>query len=273
MDELAAAYELDRRVVLRGAQELVPAPCAWVVRHRGLIDVHGLNAVRLAAPLPHDFSADELEAIVDRCLDGLPHRHVVLDDGDAGERLTDALTERGWERHRTLWMAFRADPRQAIRDPRAREISDDELRDLQRAALTEENHGPYASPGLPAQLVDAQALLRAGTTARGFGAGQSGALASMATLFLDPDVDGLPAAMIEQVATLRAHRQQGLARAVVSAALRAAGEWGAGLIVVPVDADDWPQLLYAGLGFAPIGHQWAFTLRQRAPGGSGLAAQ
>ena len=55
--------------------------------------------------------------------------------------------------------------------------------------------------------------------------------------------------MIEEVGTLASHRERGLAKAVVSAAIRSAGEWGADLIVVPADADDWPQLLYAKLGF------------------------
>ncbi len=48
-------------------------------------------------------------------------------------------------------------------------------------------------------------------------------------------------------------------------ALRAAGEWGADLIVVPADADDWPQLMYASLGFRALGRRWLFTRR----GGSG----
>jgi GNAT superfamily N-acetyltransferase len=68
-------------------------------------------------------------------------------------------------------------------------------------------------------------------------------------------------AMVEQVATLRLYREQGLAKAVVSGALRAAAEWGADHVVVPTDADDWPQLLYAGLGFEPVGRQVTFTLR------------
>jgi hypothetical protein len=47
----------------------------------------------------------------------------------------------------------------------------------------------------------------------------------------------------------------------VSRALRAAGEWSADLIVVGADADDWPQLMYASLGFRALGHRWSFTRR------------
>jgi GNAT superfamily N-acetyltransferase len=66
---------------------------------------------------------------------------------------------------------------------------------------------------------------------------------------------------VEAVATLREHRQQGLARAAVSLALHTAGDWGADLIVVPADADDWPQLMYASLGFRALGRRWLFSRR------------
>ena len=71
----------------------------------------------------------------------------------------------------------------------------------------------------------------------------------MCTLFLDEDVNGRRVATVEEVGTLPARRGRGLARAVVCAAVADAGRWGADLIVVPADADDWPQLMYARLGF------------------------
>jgi GNAT superfamily N-acetyltransferase len=71
-----------------------------------------------------------------------------------------------------------------------------------------------------------------------------------------------------QVATLPAYRERGLAKATVSAAIAAAGEWGADQVTVPADADDWPQVLYAKLGFEPIGVQLSFTLRH--PPGAGF---
>jgi mycothiol synthase len=68
--------------------------------------------------------------------------------------------------------------------------------------------------------------------------------------------------MIDEVGTLMTARGRGLARAVVSAAIDAAIGEGCDPIFVPADADDWPQLLYAKLGFEPLGTQVAFTLRQ-----------
>ena len=83
----------------------------------------------------------------------------------------------------------------------------------------------------------------------------------MRTLYMDPDASGKRIAMVEQVATLPVARERGLAKAVVSAAVPAGGEWGADLITVPADADDWPQLLYSRIGFAPVGVEATFTLR------------
>jgi GNAT superfamily N-acetyltransferase len=123
---------------------------------------------------------------------------------------------------------------------------------------------PDTSAGLPALLTRAQALMRAGTTAWGFAAGYGGGLQSMCTLFLDPDLDGVRIAMVENVGTLPQYRERGLAKAAVSAAVAAAEDWGAELITVPADADDWPQLLYHRLGFEPVGTQLNFTRREAA---------
>ena len=122
-------------------------------------------------------------------------------------------------------------------------------------------------------LADAQALMRATTPSLRFGAvGPGGEPASTCTLFLDEDVGGRRVATVEAVATLRDHREQGLARAAVCAAMRAAGAWHADLIVVPADADDWPQLLYASLGFGAARPPLAVRALRRLPTGGGVAS-
>lgn len=262
--ELAAALELDRLITRRAAESCAELPWGWDVRHRRLADVHHLNTLLLPAPLPAEACARDLVALADARQGNLSHRHFVLDDEQAADRLAPELLEAGWERDRTLYMALRSDPQAALIDPRARLVSEDQLREVQRVVLAEDALHPDTLPGLVGQLLEAQAALRAGTTALGFGAGQGDAVASHCTLFCEADLADRRVALIDNVGTLRAHRQQGLAKAAVSAAVRAAGEWGAELIVVPADADDWPQLLYAGLGFAPLGRQAAFTLRVRA---------
>jgi GNAT superfamily N-acetyltransferase len=261
--ELEAAIDLDRRVIRRAAESWVELPLGWQAGHRRLPDVYHLNTLLLRAPLPATVGAPELAALADARQGELHHRRVVLDDVAAAERLADELLGAGWERERTLYMALRSDPRAALNDRRARRLSEEQLRSIQRATLAEDDFGPHTSPGLVQRLVAAQVALRAGTAALGFGAGQGDEVVSHCTLFCEAEPAGRRVALIDSVGTLRAHRGQGLAKAVVSTAVRAAGEWGADLIVVPADADDWPQMLYAGLGFAPIGRQVGFT--RRAP--------
>jgi GNAT superfamily N-acetyltransferase len=83
----------------------------------------------------------------------------------------------------------------------------------------------------------------------------------MCELYLDPDVDGVRMAMVEQVGTLPAYRERGLAKAVVCEAIAAARGWGAKLIMVPADADDWPEIIYAALASRRWETQVQFTLR------------
>jgi GNAT superfamily N-acetyltransferase len=257
--ELEAATEFDRRMNRRAASDAQPIPMGWVLRHPALPDVHHLNLVALVDPLPAAMTGGELAALVDAHQAGLGHRRVMLDDADAGERMSAELEARGWERDRIVWMALRSEPSAALADPRARLLTGDEGPDAQRATMAEEDFGPYSAPGLVDRLLEAQALVRAGTTALMFGAGQGECVASHCTLFCDENLAGRRVAIIDNVATLRLHRRQGLSRAAVSAAIRAAGEWGADLIALPADADDWPQVFYAGLGFVPIGRQVGFT--------------
>ena len=65
--------------------------------------------------------------------------------------------------------------------------------------------------------------------------------------------DGRGTGQVEDVATLESDRGQGLATAVVGAALAASVEAGDTTTFITADAADWPQFLYEELGFAPIG--------------------
>jgi len=262
--DLAAARSADLAARLRACPESLAIDDGWVLRDRRLAAVHHLNAIVLGTTAPLDppayDAADAIDRLTRRWQAELPDRCVVIDDELGAERLAAELTEHGWERQRTLFMALRSEPSAAPLDPRARKLGGDELRSLQLACLQQEVIGPSVPRELPGLLADAQALLRATTTSQAFGAGQQGVEpASSCTLFLDADVGGRRVATVEAVATLREQREQGLARAAVSMALRAAGEWGADLVVVGADADDWPQLMYASLGFRALGRRWQFT--------------
>lgn len=262
--DLRVALAADRAVRRRAALEAIPLTAGLVVRHPQLHDVHYLNAVLLDPTPPAAMSLDaaELTVVAERWLGDLGHRHVVFDDADAGERMAAPLEDAGWERGRTVLMMFDGDPMALAPDPRAREISETEMDALQLANLREGAPEVDARSGLAARLLATQRRLRTANPARCFGAGEpSGELASMCTLFLDPDVDGRRVAMITDVGTRVAQRARGLGRAVVGAAVAHAGGWGADLIVVGADADDWPQLMYSSIGFEPIGRQVTLTRR------------
>ena len=264
-DELAAAQLADLTARLRACPASVAIDDGWLIRDDRLAAVHHLNAIVLGTRArldPAAYDANAIEAVARRWLDALAERCVVIDDESIAQRLAPELAERGWERQRTLFMALRSEPSAALSDARARRLDEDELRSLQLACLQQEVVGPSVPAELPALLADAQAQLRRATESERFGAAQPGAEpASNCTLYLDADVGGRRVATVEAVATLREHREQGLARAAVSMALRAADEWNADLIVVGADADDWPQLMYASLGFRALGHRWSFTRR------------
>ena len=261
--DLRDALAADRAIRRRAARETIPLPGGLALRHPGLDDVHYLNAVLLDGG-PGQLDPGAAEALADRWLGDLGHRHVVFDDEAAGERAAGALADTGWERSRTLFMVFAGDPAAVTSDARARAISEPEMQALQLDGLREEVPELDARRGLVDRLVATQTALRSATPSRCFGAGEPGdRLASMCTLFLDEDVNGRRVATVEEVGTLPAQRGRGLARAVVLAAVAHAGDWGADLVVVPADADDWPQLMYARLGFEPVGRQVALTRRLR----------
>ncbi len=269
--ELEIALAADRAIRRRAAVETIRLDEGLVLRHPDLGDVHYLNAVLLDASPPASGQLDgaRAAALADRWLADCGHRHLVFDDGAAGEQAAVQLAPAGWERSRMVFMSFASDPAAVAPDPRARVITDDEMVELQLAALREEAPQVDARSGLVTRLVATQRRLRETTPSLCFGAGGPGReLGSVCALFLDADVGGRRVATVEEVGTLLTHRRRGLARAVVLAAVAHAAGWGADMIVVPADADDWPQVMYAGLGFVPLGRQVGLARRLRLPSGS-----
>lgn len=258
--KLRLALALDRRVAIGGAARTIAIPEGCVVLTSELPVVRHLNEVVLDAPLDDSLDAAGFVALADRWLDGLPHRFVRVDDETGARRLEADLIRAGWQRSRTVMMTRGPDSPPPA-DSRARQITPAEHEALILANFSCHDYGVDASPELPRLLVDAELRMLAGTPSLAFGAGEHGGLQSMCELYLASDVDGVRMAMVETVGTLPAYRERGLAKAVVSAAIIAARNWAAELITVPADADDWPQIIYAGLGFETVGTQIGFTRR------------
>jgi len=263
VEDTRSLLAFDRSIRLAAVTTVTEIAGGVAIGHSGLPVLHHLNALLLDAPLaPELHDASALTALADEHLQELGHRHVVLDDADAAERLAPALALSGWTQQRVLLMLRVRDPDRAPAPGLARPLSAEEARALQleitgeQAPRYEHVTGTIAE-ALVRQLVAGQEAVRAGTRSIVFGAAADGGpLASMCTLFAG---DGI--GMIEEVGTLERFRQRGLARAVVNAATDAALQLGCNTIFVPADADDWPQLLYVKLGFEPVARQVLFTLR------------
>jgi predicted N-acetyltransferase YhbS len=158
----------------------------------------------------------------------------------------------GWARERVVIMVREgARPVPSDGGAAAREVDEPTLTALERRIYSDQGAGPE----LVRQLSIAQAAMRAATECRRFAAGDPAEPAAMATLFLDRS---LGVGLVESVGTLRMWREQRLGTAAMAAALTAAREAGVATVGVVTDAEDWPQIWYANLGFEPMRRHVAY---------------
>ena len=260
-DRLATALAAERAILRRGACDSHEISGGWVIRDDRRPDLWHVNRVLLTG----DASAlapTAIAALTDRWLSDRPHRRLTLDDDVAAEALWPVLHSRHWDRERAVVMVLGEETTEPGRARRAAEIEVGEITETELARFQPEAFAQDAGiaardAGLPLRIAGMQAALRVGTPARGYGARlpDGEAPQSAATLYLDPDVGGRRVAFIDQVATLRPFRERGLGGAVVRAAIADAAGWGADLVALLADADDWPQVMYAEMGFVTVGRQ------------------
>ncbi|HEY3772575.1 MAG TPA: hypothetical protein VGL69_06260 [Solirubrobacteraceae bacterium] len=211
--DLATALAAERAIVRRAVAGACDIDGGWVVRHPPLPDVWHLNRVHLTGS-PGHVDGSWLEKLVARELSGVPHRRVTVDDGGAADLLWAVLEDRGWRRERALVM---------VRDCAGSDlpapagasgvggVDEAQLRAFQLRAFADDARVSAGAGELPARIAETQAILRAGTQWRSFGAGASagGRPVSTATLYLDPEIGGRRVAFVDQVATLRALSAEG----------------------------------------------------------------
>jgi GNAT superfamily N-acetyltransferase len=195
--------------------------------------------------------ADDLVAALDDLYGDLPHRRAFVERPDVGAALAPALRRRGWLVERDLFMVLRRDRDRPAPGGLAREVDEPTIRDVEARTLAEQ---PYGHPDVIGQLLASRAAFGRAGRARYFVGAAGGADACHATLYSDGVV-----AQVEDVGTLEGFRRRGLARAVCCAAVDAALLAGHELIFIVADDEDWPEELYAKLGFDPIGTAWSFT--------------
>jgi ribosomal protein S18 acetylase RimI-like enzyme len=204
---------------------------------------------------------DEVIAIADAALGGagFDHRTVcALDEAD-GRRLGEELEAEparwpAWEVERTRYMVWRG----GAVEGGAQEVRLDEIAGLRRALIAEE---------LPPQVDELEATVdqlfeldrRYGDAGgdRWFVAPAEGEPLSACRLLRQGRIG-----QVEEVGTRRDARERGHAKAIVLAAVAASQAAGDTVIFLTAEAADWPQLLYARLGFETIGD---LTILRRRP--------
>ena len=236
-----------------GWGEVLLSPSLPLVWHASwiLVEEEGLGAAQVAA-------------LADEALGGAGflHRTVVVRDADEGRRLRPGFAAlEGWEVERNLFMVWRGAP---DREPEVAtaERRHAEVDGLRRAMITGDISlsGPRTAETVQ-QLLEWERRIGVAGGDRWFVAAADGEPASACRLLA---ADGV--GQVEDVGTLSAARQRGLARAVTLAAARASRAAGHRLTFLTALADDWPRLIYAKLGFEPVGELYEF--RRRPPAGS-----
>jgi GNAT superfamily N-acetyltransferase len=194
-------------------------------------------------------SAEDLVALGDEVLGGagFAHRTLVLCDEDDGARVApgfEALP--GWEVERNRYMVWRPQPGERL--AAASEMTMEAIRPLRRELIRESM--PAGIDDLEQtvdQLLELEDRFGVAGGDRWFAAPPEDPT-SACRLLSGPGI-----AQVEDVGTLEAARGRGLAQAVVRAALSAAQALDPELIFLCADGTDWPQLMYAKLGFEAVG--------------------
>ena len=231
----------------RAAEELRSHDGATLVAHPTLPHVPHLNTVLL----PGEADADRVEAVAEALQAGMPHRRVVVQDGDAGRRVAPELVARGWVSEPLLLLG-----RDGALDPvegpvRAEEVPYGHVRGLRDEWLRSE---PWAtSDEMIAEAHEADRRIFSATPTRAFAAFEQGRPVSYA-LLLDGGCDG----MLEDVYTTPAARGRGLSTSVIAAVLHAARAERHEVVFVPTDADGRARALYERLGFVALVTQYRF---------------
>lgn len=235
--------------------------------HEGFPRRWDSNFVWADAPM-EGVSARELAADVDDVLEraGLSHRMLWVGDLEHAERLAPGLAELGYRVDRNVVMIHAREP-DRWSDERAQEIELEPAKRFFREVNVRSRD--VDDPADARMLADFRDVLVERAGARFFGALVDGEVVSGCELYPGGNV-----AQIEDVVTLAEHQGQGLARAVVLAAVRAAREGGADLVFLVADDQDWPKHLYVKLGFDEVGRTVDFV---RKPGvepahGSGVGS-
>jgi ribosomal protein S18 acetylase RimI-like enzyme len=200
-------------------------------------------------------SAEAIAGEADRIFGGagLSHRKIIVVREAEGVRLGLGFGERGYQVARDVTMALQGEPEADVDTSAVEVVGFATVRPAIETATARE---PYGTSGdVVRQLTDYKGKLEREIGCRFYVARADGRVAAFCELYV---IDGV--AQVEDVNTLEEFRGRGLAKAVVTAAARDARDEGCDLVFLYADRDDWPQQMYAKLGFRPLGNSMEFTL-------------
>jgi GNAT superfamily N-acetyltransferase len=214
-----------------------------------------LNAVRVEDP---EASPAQLIAAAEDALLHVSHRKLVVHDQQIGLRLAPALSRAGWNVYRLLVMVRDRAPERSAAPGAGGEV---ERATGARALAAFRREQPFGWQEEAVQQLTAMDERYGGAVhARDFAAPPENPAASCRLY----TADGI--AQVDEVGTIERRRNRGHASAAVLAAVDTAAAEGCAPIFLLTDAADWPQHLYAKLGFSPIGQLYEFL---KLPLGSG----
>ncbi len=206
-------------------------------------------------------SVEQVVAIADDALggEGLGHRTIALLDEADGRRLGEEIEAAAarwprWEVERTRYMLWRGGE---VEPGAAREVRLEEIEALRKAIIAESMPPDGGGQAAIDQLFENDRRYGIAAGDRWFVAPAEGEPQSACRLLR---ADGI--GQVEEVGTLEPARDRGHGKTVVTAAIAAAQATGDEAIFLTADAADWPQLLYARMGFETVGD---LTVLRRRP--------
>jgi len=206
-------------------------------------------------------TVEQVVAIADDALggEGLGHRTIALLDEADGHRLgeqVEAEQERWprWEVDRTRYMLWRGGE---VEPGAAREVPLEEIETLRKAIIDESMPPDGGGQAAVDQLFENDRRYGLAGGDRWFVAPAEGEPMSACRLLRNDDIG-----QVEEVGTLEPARDRGLGRTVITTAIAASQAAGDQVIFLTADAADWPQLLYARMGFETVGD---LTVLRRRP--------
>ncbi len=241
--EVMAAFELERLMHKAAATRFERTPSGFVCANPELPAVWDASRVQIEpdGEPPSVERVLELAPLPESWYPVLRHREVYIAQSDEGRELAWSLAKAGWKLNEQALMVCRTPPRQVPQS--AQRVEGPAMRRLKGRLGVEQ--------GLPPSSIaqfDRYDDLRTRAAARLTYAGFEGRIPlAVADTYLRGDI-----AVIEDVATLRSGRRQGLATAAVLGATAAALRLSARAVYLFADPD-LARTFYEPLGFERIG--------------------